>query len=61
MNGGANVVMKTRERQLCGATTAAHGGFCFENENGTARLSKHDGCGKAVRTGTHHNRVVTIH
>jgi hypothetical protein len=57
MNRGADVVPKSRERQLGGAGPAADRLLRLENEDRSARFRERDGSRKAVRPRTDDDRV----
>ena len=51
MNRGADVVPKSRQRQLRGASPTADGLLGLDDANGAPGLRESDGGGEAVRAG----------
>ncbi len=60
MNRRTDVVVKTWQRNLGRAASAAHGVLRLEDQHGAPRLGHHDGSGEPIRTCTDNDGVVRV-
>ena len=61
MDGRADIVEETRERELLGACAAADGVGFLDDKHLPARACEFHGRGEAIRAGAHNNSIKTRH
>jgi hypothetical protein len=60
VNGGTDIVAKTRKGEIFGAHPTPNGPTCLKEEDGTPHPGEGYRGGKAVGAGAHHHRIVFL-